>query len=78
MADTRPQTGDLVVRYRHRAEAFFVLNIWGGGGSQETTCTTYREALSLAKRAAEPSNSAVWYTDDGLKFSLLLSFREIS
>jgi hypothetical protein len=77
MADTRPQAGDLVVRYRHRAEAFFVLNIWGGG-SHETTCTTYHEALNLAKRAAQPSNSDVWYTDDGLKFSLLLRFREDS
>ena len=75
MAATRPQTGDVVVRYKHRTEAFFVLNIWGS--PQETTCTTYNEALSLAKRTADPSNADVWYTDDGLKFNLVLSNRQV-
>jgi hypothetical protein len=75
MAATRPQTGDVVVRYKHRTEAFFVLNIWGS--PQETTCITYNEALTLAKRTADPSHSDVWYTDDGLKFNLVLSNREV-
>ena len=75
MAATRPQTGDVVVRYKQRNEAFFVLHIWGS--SQETTCTTYNEALTLAKRTADPNHSDVWYTDDGLKFNLVLSNREI-
>jgi hypothetical protein len=75
MAATRPQTGDVVVRYKHRTEAFFVLNIWGS--PQETTCSTYNEALSLAKRTADPNSSDVWYTDDGLKFNLVLSNRQV-
>ena len=76
MANAHPQDGDLVLRYRQLREAFFVLSIWGGG--RETTCVTYNEALNLAKKSAESSNSDVWYTDDDLKFDLVLTYRAVT
>ena len=74
MAYAHPQDGDLVLRYRQRREAFFVLSVWGNG-TQETTCVTYNEAFNLAKKSAESNNSDVWYTDDDMKFDLVLTFR---
>jgi len=71
-----PRHGDLILRYRHHQDAFFVLTIWGE--AHEMTCVSYNEAYNLAKKSAESHNSDVWYTDDDLKFELLLTYRATS
>jgi len=75
MAATRPQLGDLVIRYRHSVVTVFVVSIWGA--SLRISSATYSEALKLARRTAEPMHADVWYTDDGDTFNFVQSYRKV-
>jgi nicotinic acid phosphoribosyltransferase len=74
MSAVEPENGDLIVRSTHRTEAVFAVTVWGTA-AHATMCATYGDALTLAHRTAVATRAAVWYSDDGVSFHLLSTYR---
>jgi hypothetical protein len=69
-----PERGDVVIRSTHRTESVFAVTVWGTA-THATTCATYDDALRLANRTAVATRTDVWYSDDGVSFHLVVTYR---
>jgi len=74
MPGTDPDGGDVIIRSTHLTEAFFAVSVWGAA-AHATSCATYNDAFVLANRTAAATRTDVWYSDDGVSFHIVATYR---